>query len=76
MGFDRATLEAALENQLIGNFGNASNPVPMFDGNGVQIGMKFTVTSSMTGPSGETWTITSAWGVDGDGTVRLITATP
>jgi hypothetical protein len=30
----------------------------------------------MTGPSGQTWDITTAWGVDLDRTVRLITATP
>jgi hypothetical protein len=28
----------------------------------------------MTGPSGQTWDITTAWGVDLDGKMRLITA--
>ncbi len=39
-------------------------------------GTKFTVTGPITGPSGQTWKITTVWGVDPDGTVRLITATP
>jgi hypothetical protein len=76
MGFDKATLGPALRNQLVDNFGSASPSVPMLNGEGVQIGMKFTVTSPITGPSGATWDITSAWGVDWNGTVRLITATP
>jgi hypothetical protein len=37
---------------------------------------RFVVRGPMTGPSGQTWDITTAWGVDADGTVRLITATP
>jgi DNA mismatch repair protein MutH len=65
-----------LANQLFENFGNASAEVPMYNGEGAQIGMKFTVTSPLTGPSGATWDITSAWGVDWNGTIRLITATP
>lgn len=76
MGFDKATLGSALRNQLVENFGNASAEVPMLNGEGVQIGVKFTVTSALTGPSGATWDITSAWGIDYNGTIRLITATP
>lgn len=37
-------------------------------------GMKFTVRGLMTGPSGQTWNITTVWGVDPNGTIRLITA--
>jgi hypothetical protein len=48
----------------------------MFNGEGAQIGVKFTVRSALTGPSGATWDITSAWGIDWNGTIRLITATP
>jgi hypothetical protein len=76
LGFDKETLGPALENQLIENFGSASESVPMYGANGAQIGTKFTVTSPISGPSGATWNITSAWGVDWNGTVRLITATP
>jgi hypothetical protein len=71
MGFDRQTLEPALRKHLIDNFGDASAPTPMVGG-----GTKFTVTGPITGPSGQTWRITTVWGVDPDGTVRLITATP
>lgn len=71
MGFDRQTLEPALREHLLDNFGDASAPTPMVGG-----GTKFTVTGPITGPSGETWNITTVWGVDPDGTVRLITATP
>jgi len=76
MGFDKATLGSALRDQLVENFGNASPEVPMFNGEGAQIGLKFTVTSPLTGPSGAMWDITSAWGIDWNGTIRLITATP
>ena len=76
MGFDKATLNSALRKQLVENFNNASPEIPMFDGKGAQIGVKFTVRSALTGPSGATWDITSAWGIDWNGTVRLITATP
>ena len=71
MGFDRQSLEPALHEHLTANFGGASEAGPMVGG-----GSKFSVRGPMTGPSGETWPITSAWGVDPDGTVRLITATP
>jgi hypothetical protein len=71
MGFDKTTLDQALRNQLIDNFGDASPSEPMYGG-----GSKFSVTAPITGPSGQTWNITTAWGVDPDGTVRLITATP
>lgn len=75
MGFDKATLGSALRDRLVENFGSVSPSVPMFNGEGAEIGMKFTVASPLTGPSGATWDITSAWG-DWNGTVRLITATP
>jgi hypothetical protein len=71
MGFDQQSLDSALRNHLVDNFGNASPSVPMTGG-----GTKFSVTGPMTGPSGQTWNITTAWGVDPDGTIRLITATP
>jgi len=71
MGFDQASLAAALRSHLIKYFGSATPSVPMVGG-----GTKFSVRGAMTGPSGETWNITTAWGVDPDGTVRLITATP
>jgi RHS repeat-associated protein len=76
MGFDKQSLDAALRNHLLDNFDSASPAVPMYDGAGVQIGVKFRVTSPLTGPSGATWKITSAWGVDWNRTIRLITATP
>jgi len=71
MGFDQAGLDSALRNHLTTNFGNASTSVPMTGG-----GTKFVVRGPLTGPSGQTWNITSAWGVDVDGTIRLITARP
>ncbi|MFT3876844.1 MAG: RHS repeat-associated core domain-containing protein [Propioniciclava sp.] len=71
MGFDQAGLDSALRSHLTTNFGNASASVPMTGG-----GTKFVVRGPLTGPSGQTWNITTAWGVDVDGTVRLITATP
>jgi hypothetical protein len=45
--------------------------VPMTGG-----GMKFSVTGPMVGPSREAWNITSVWGIDPDGLIRLITGTP
>lgn len=71
MGFDQASLDPALRSHLVDNFGGATPSVPIPGG-----GTKFTVTGPMTGPSGAKWTITSVWGVDPDGTIRLITATP
>ncbi len=71
MGFDQAGLDSALRSHLMTNFGSASASVPMTGG-----GTKFVVRGPLTGPSGQTWNITSAWGVDVDGTIRLITATP
>ena len=71
MGFDQASLDSALRSHLVDNFGGASESVPMTGG-----GMKFTVRGPMTGPSGQTWNVTTAWGVDPNGTIRLITATP
>lgn len=71
MGFDQTGLDSALRSHLTTNFGNASRSVPMTGG-----GSKFVVRGPLTGPSGQTWNITSAWGVDVDGTIRLITATP
>lgn len=71
MGFDQSSLDSALRSHLVDNFGGASESVPMTGG-----GTKFTVRGPITGPSGQTWNITTAWGVDPDGTIRLITATP
>jgi hypothetical protein len=71
MGFDQQSLNTALQSHLVDNFGGATESVPMTGG-----GTKFSVTGSMVGPSGESWDITSAWGVDPDGLIRLITATP
>lgn len=69
MGFDQASLNSALRTHLTKYFGSTSESVPMTGG-----GSKFVVRGPMNGPSGVTWDITSAWGVDG--TVRLITTTP
>ncbi len=71
MGFDQASLDSALRSHLVDNFGGASESAPMTGG-----GMKFTVRGPMIGPSDQSWNITTAWGVDLNGTVRLITATP
>lgn len=71
MGFDQAGLDQALRSHLIDNFGGASGLSPMVGG-----GSKFSVRGGMTGPSGASWNITSVWGIDTNGTVRLITATP
>jgi RHS repeat-associated protein len=71
MGFDEASLDSSLRAHLTENFGGASRSEPMVGG-----GSKFNVRGLMTGPSGQTWGITTAWGVDANGTVRLITATP
>ena len=71
MGFDEAGLDSALRSHLTSNFGSATPSVPMTGG-----GTKFTVRGPITGPTGQKWTITTAWGVDVDGAIRLITATP
>jgi RHS repeat-associated protein len=71
MGFDQQSLNTALWNHLVTNFGDATESVPMTGG-----GTKFSVTGPMVGPSGEGWNITSAWGIDPGGLIRLITATP
>jgi hypothetical protein len=56
---------------MLDNYEGASSAVPLKGG-----GSKFSVQGSMTGPSGETWNMTTAWGVDPDGLIRLITGTP
>ncbi len=71
MGFDQQSLGTALRSHLTENFGNATESVPMTGD-----GTKFSVTGPMTGPSGATWDITSVWGIDPTGLIRLITATP
>jgi RHS repeat-associated protein len=71
MGFDKGSLDSALRQHLIDNFERISPGEPMVGG-----GSKFKVSGPMTGPSGESWNITSVWGVDPDGLIRLITATP
>ncbi len=71
MGFNQAGLDSVSRSHLTGNFGLASPSLPMVGG-----GTKFTVRGPMTGPSGQTWDITTAWGVDPNGTIRLIMATP
>jgi len=71
MGFAPDSLDTALRAHLVDNFGSASASVPMTGG-----GSKFSVTGPMVGPNGNKWTITTAWGVDLDGTIRLITGTP
>jgi hypothetical protein len=71
MGFNQSSLDSAIRSHLVDNFGNATPSVAMTGG-----GTKFSVTGPMVGPSGAKWTITTAWGVDADGTIRLITATP
>jgi hypothetical protein len=58
MGFDQAGLDDALRTHLTTNFGNASSSGSMVGG-----GSKFSVRRPMTGPSGQTWDITTAWGV-------------
>ena len=71
MGFDQQSLDTALRSHLTGNFGNATDAVSMVGG-----GTKFSVRGPMNGPSGEAWDITTAWGVNPDTLIRLITATP
>ncbi len=71
MGFDQASLDSALRQHLVDNFGNATASEAMVGG-----GTKFSVTGALSGPSGAKWTITSVWGIDPDGLIRLITATP
>jgi hypothetical protein len=72
LGFRNETLGPALERHLIENFGSASACGAMFGG-----GTRFSVTGPLTGPSGTTYlNITTLWGVDPDGMIRLITATP
>lgn len=71
MGFGEAGLDCALRGHLTKYFGGASESDPMTGG-----GSKFVVRGPMTGPSRQPWDITTAWGVDLDGTARLITATP
>ena len=76
MGFDQATLDSALRNQLVQNFGDAASEGAMYNGEGAQIGVKLSVTSPLTGPSGAVWDIKSVWGIDFNGTIRLISAMP
>lgn len=71
MGFTQGTLDPALRAHLVDNFGTATRSVPMYGG-----GTNFSVSGPMVGPSGQKWTITTAWGIDRNGTIRLITATP
>ena len=71
MGFDQPGLDTALRSHLETNFGSASRSVEMTGG-----GTKFDVQGPLTGPSGNVWDIKTVWGVDPDGTIRLITATP
>ena len=71
MGFTRGTMDPALRAHLVDNFGTATRSVPMVGG-----GTKFSVTGPLVGPSGQKWTITTAWGIEPNGTIRLITATP
>lgn len=71
LAFDQPSLDSALRSHLTTNFGGATDSAPMVGG-----GSKFYVRGPMTGPSGKSWHIASARGVDPDGTVRLITATP
>jgi hypothetical protein len=47
----------------------------MLNGQGAQIGTKFSVTSPLTGPSGATEHHLGL-GLDWDGSIRLITGTP
>lgn len=70
LGFDQATLEAALQSHLMDNLASAVFR-EMYEGK-----TKLSVTGPMTGPSGKTWEITSAWEILDEETVRLITATP
>jgi RHS repeat-associated protein len=72
LGFTDETLGPALERHLIRNFESATAPTAMFGG-----GWKFNVRGPLTGPSGRTWdSITSVWGVEPSGLIRLITASP
>jgi len=71
MGFDEASLNSALRQHLVDNFGNATASEAMVGG-----GTKFSVTGALTGPSGAKWTVTSGWGIEPNGLIRLITATP
>jgi len=72
MGFGREELDVALRKHLFDNVGQAGPLTPMTGG-----GSKFTVNGPMTGPNGKTWdNIRVGWGIDPDGTVRLLTATP
>jgi RHS repeat-associated protein len=66
MGFDESTLGAALQNHLIENFENV-----VFNAKG-----NINAIGSMTGPSGVTRTILSAWQALPDGTISFVTAFP
>jgi hypothetical protein len=59
-----------------GEFQQRFPEVLVVNGEDAQIGVKFTVTSPVAGAGGATWDITSAWGVDWNGPVRLVTAAP
>jgi len=65
MGYDQTTLGPALQNQLIDNFGSAT-----INGN------RISVVGPMTGPSGTTANVLSAWQVTPSGSVSFITAFP
>jgi len=71
LGFNQRSLDSALRSHLVENFGSATPSQAMVGG-----GTKFSVTGPIVGLTGEKWTITSVWGVDPDGVIRLITATP
>jgi RHS repeat-associated protein len=65
MGYDQTTLGPALQNQLIDNFGSAT-----INGN------RISVVGPMSGPSGTTANVLSAWQVTPSGSVSFITAFP
>ena len=71
LGLDSESLVVTVRKHLIDNFETVSAEGSMIGG-----GSKFRVQGPMSGPTGAIWNLKSVWGVDLDGTIRLITVTP
>lgn len=70
MGFDDATLDAALRQQLVDNFSHFPAGPAMSGG---ELG-RLRITAPITGPSGTTSKVTSVWSLLENGRTSLITA--
>jgi hypothetical protein len=70
LGFDRASLEAALRRHLVENFDRAVHRPGKFADETERI----EISAPVTGPSGATRGVRAIWAVTSDGRIRFITA--